>query len=90
MICHIKRHCALYLSSAAWKFVDDHLGIDYGWEIVLMGLLDTPHGNEICTDSDKNYCVTAEHFELIFSIIQNITDAARVYKPAIMQRYYRA
>ena len=26
-----------YYSSAAWKFVEDHLGIDYGWEVVLTG-----------------------------------------------------
>ena len=51
-----------------------------------MGLLDTPQGNEICTDSKRNYCFTAEHFELVFSIIQNITVAARVFKPAMMQR----
>ena len=39
--------------TSAWSFVNDHLGIDYGWEVVLMGLLDTPTGNEICVDSQK-------------------------------------
>ena len=28
-------------ATAAWEFVEQHLGVDYGWEIVLMGLLDT-------------------------------------------------
>ena len=26
-----------YYSSAAWKFVEEHMGIDYGWEVVLTG-----------------------------------------------------
>ena len=52
-----------------------------------MGLLDTLHGNEICVDSEKKSCVIAEHFELIFSIAEKYSkDAARVFKPAIMQR----
>ena len=72
---------------AAWTFVDEHVGVDYGWEIVLMGLLDTAHGNEICTDTARKNCVVAEHFELIFSIAEKYSkDAARVFKPAIMQR----
>ena len=50
------------------------------------GLLDTPNGNEICTDAARNYCVVAEHFEMLFSIVQNVSVAARVFKPAIMQR----
>lgn len=74
-------------ATAAWEFVDAHLGIDYGWEIVLMGLLDTQNGNDICMDSEKKNCVVAEHFEMIFSIAQKYSkDAARVFKPAIMQR----
>ena len=51
------------------------------------GLLDTPNENEICTDAARNYCVVAEHFEMLFSVVQNISVAARVFKPAIMQRY---
>ena len=35
-----------------------------------MGLLDTPHGNEICVDSQKKNCVIAEHWELVFSIAE--------------------
>ena len=27
--------------TAAWEFFDAHKGVDYGWQIVLMGLLDT-------------------------------------------------
>ena len=54
--------------------------------LLFPGLLDTPNGNEICTDAARNYCVVAEHFEMLFSIVQNISVAARVFKPAIMQR----
>ena len=50
--------------------MDGSVGIDYGWEVVLMGLLDTPHGNEICVDSQKKNCVIAEHWELVFSIAE--------------------
>ena len=25
--------------TAAWEFIDDHLGVDYGWEVVLTGFL---------------------------------------------------
>ncbi len=32
---------ANFNATAAWEFVADHAGIDYGWQIVLMGLLDT-------------------------------------------------
>ena len=63
-------------------------GIDYGWEIVLMGLLDSEMGNIICVDAAKTRCVTAEHWELIFSLMDSlgIKAAARIFKPAIMQR----
>ena len=78
---------SLFNATSAWNFVNDHLGIDYGWEVVLMGLLDTPHGNEICVDSQKKNCIIAEHFELIFSIAEKYSkDAARVFVPAILQR----
>ena len=63
-------------------------GIDYGWEIVLMGLLDSEMGNIICVDAERTRCVTAEHWELIFSLMDSlgIKAAARIFKPAIMQR----
>ena len=71
---------------AAWNFIENHQGIDYGWEVVLMGLLDTARGNDVCTDTARKNCITAEHWELVFSIVENVTEAARVFKPAIMQR----
>ena len=78
---------SIFNATSAWNFIDNHLGIDYGWEVVLMGLLDTPHGNEICVDSQKKNCVIAEHWELIFSIAEKYSkDAARVFVPAILQR----
>jgi hypothetical protein len=27
--------------TTAWEFIDDHLGVDYGWEVVLTGFLVT-------------------------------------------------
>jgi len=74
--------------TAAWEFFNAHEGIDYGWEIVLMGLLDSEMGNIICVDAERTRCVTAEHWELIFSLMDSlgIKAAARIFKPAIMQR----
>lgn len=73
--------------TAAWQFVEDHLGVDYGWEIVLMGLIDTETGNEVCVDSQKENCIKLPHWEMVFSIMEKVSkDAARLFKPAIMQR----
>ena len=82
-----RQRVAHFNVSSAWEFIDAHLGIDYGWEVVLMGLLDTLHGNDVCVDAARKKCVTAEHFELIFSIGEKYSsDVARVFKPAMMQR----
>jgi hypothetical protein len=62
--------------NAAWEFVDAHLGIDYGWEIVLMGLLDTRHGNEICVDSARTNCIVAEHWEMVGALTEKLADVA--------------
>lgn len=72
---------------SAWNFVNEHLDIDYGWEVVLTGVLDTLHGNQICLDSAKTRCIVNEHFEFIFSVAEKYSkDVARLFKPAIMQR----
>lgn len=74
-------------ATSAWEFVEEHMGIDYGWEVVLMGLLDTPEGNVLCADAAKEMCIVAEHWEMVFSVAEKVADvAARLFKPAIMQR----
>ena len=30
---------ALFNETSAWHFIDEHMGIDYGWQNVLMGWL---------------------------------------------------
>ena len=30
---------ALFNETSAWNFIEEHLGVDYGWEIVLTGWL---------------------------------------------------
>ena len=73
--------------TSAWEFIDAHLGVDYGWEVVLMGWLDSHEGNKICADTAGIMCTEKEHFEMIFSVAEKIAyAAARVFKPAIMQR----
>ena len=32
-------NAALFNETAAWDFIEDHMGIDYGWEVVLTGWL---------------------------------------------------
>ena len=34
-----EKNRALFNETAAWKFIDDHLGVDYGWEVLLSGWL---------------------------------------------------
>ena len=29
----------MFNETAAWEFIDDHMGIDYGWQVVLTGWL---------------------------------------------------
>ena len=31
------KNAEVFNETAAWKFIDDHLGIDYGYEILLTG-----------------------------------------------------
>jgi len=71
----------------AWEFVDSMIGIDYGYEVVLTGLLDTLYDNLPCAGSNNTFCLEPEHFEMLFSYVERLSDeVARVFKPAIMQR----
>jgi len=74
---------------SAWEFVDRMYGIDYGWEVVVMGWLDTVRENFPCI-KDRNLgdiCLEPEHLEMLFSYLQRVSyDAARVFVPAIQQR----
>jgi len=73
--------------TAAWQFVEGMIGVDYGYEVVLMGLLDTLYDNMPCAGSDGYMCLEPEHFEFLFSYIERVSKvAARVFKPAVMQR----
>jgi hypothetical protein len=73
--------------TAAWEFIDAHLGVDYGWEVVLMGFLDSHDGNRLCADTAATMCTEKEHFEVVFSVAEKVAyAAARVFKNAIMQR----
>jgi hypothetical protein len=52
-----------------------------------MGFLDSHEGNFLCADTAGTMCTEKEHFEMIFSVAEKLLDAAaRVFKPAIMQR----
>jgi hypothetical protein len=71
----------------AWQYIDGMYGIDYGWEVVLTSLLDTTEGNLVCADSAGNMCIRADHWEMAFHLVEKFSaDAARVFKPAMMQR----
>jgi len=73
--------------TAAWEFVDAMLGVDYGYEVVLTGLLDTLYDNMPCAGSDQTMCLEPEHLEFLFSYVERVSKvAARVFKPAVMQR----
>ena len=73
--------------TAVWQFVDGMVGVDYGYEVVLTGLLDTLHDNLPCAGSNNTFCVEPEHLEFLFSYIERVSsEASRVLKPAIMQR----
>ena len=74
---------------AAWDFVESMKGVDYGYEVVLTGLLDTLTDNLPCASQseDTPFCLEPEHFEMLFTYVERISaEVARVFKPAIMQR----
>ena len=73
--------------TAAWQFVESMVGVDYGYEVVLTGLLDTLYDNMPCAKTDQTQCLEPEHFELLFSYMERVSKvASRVFKPAVMQR----
>jgi hypothetical protein len=73
--------------TAAWQFVESMLGVDYGYEVVLTGLLDTLYDNMPCAGSGQTMCLEPEHLEFLFSYIERVAKAAaRVAKPVVMQR----
>jgi hypothetical protein len=63
---------ATFNETAAWEFIENHLGIDYGWEIVLMGYLDSHEGNRVCADNAGTMCTEKEHWELLFSVAEKV------------------
>ncbi|XP_023336294.1 uncharacterized protein LOC111707424 isoform X2 [Eurytemora carolleeae] len=75
-------------SDLAWDLIETWYGIDYGYEVVLMGLLDTMYDNMPCVPTaEGDMCIEPEHFEMLFSYIERVsTTVARVYKPAMLQR----
>ncbi len=73
----------------AWDLVDRLVGNDYGYEVVLMGWLDTIKDNLPCLKDRElsDFCLEAETFELLFAYIQRVSfAAARVFVPAVQQR----
>jgi len=50
----------------AWEFVDSMMGVDYGYEVVLTGLMDTLYDNLPCAGSNNTFCLEPEHFEMLF------------------------
>merc|ERR1712080_441145 len=63
------------------------MGVDDGYEVVLMGLLDTYSDNLPCAGANRTMCLEPQHFEMLFSYVERISPvASRVFKPAIMQR----
>ena len=77
---------------AAWAFVEGMRGVDYGYEVVLTGLLDTLTDNLPCASAseDTPFCLEPEHFEMLFSAVERLPllgeEVSRVFKPAMMQR----
>merc|ERR1712212_794152 len=73
--------------TAAWDFIDSMMGVDYGYEVVLTGLIDTLYDNMPCANKDSTGCLEPEHLELLMSVGERLSEeAARILKPAIMQR----
>ena len=71
----------------AWDFVESMIGVDYGYEVVLTGLIDTLYDNLPCAGADNTFCLEPEHFEMLFTFTERVSkDVSRVFKPAVMQR----
>jgi len=76
-------------NTKSWEFIETVLGVDYGYEVVLSGWLDTINENLPCPKDREigDMCLEAEHFEMLFSYIQRVSfDAARVFVPMVQQR----
>ena len=72
----------------AWEFVEKYRGIDYGFEVLLTGWLDSNEGNRVCMNKEKTWCLEpAYHIEFLFSVVDRVSqDAVRIMKPALMNR----
>ena len=71
----------------AWDYIDAVLGNDYGWEVVVMGLLDMYLGSDICADNAREMCMEPETWEMFFHVAEKQSEeAARSFKPAMMVR----
>jgi len=62
--------------SAAWDFIDSMMGIDYGYEVVLTGLIDTLYDNMPCANKGGSHCLEPEHLELLMSVVERLSEEA--------------
>lgn len=64
---------------SANAFIDAHLGVDYGYEVLLIGWIDTIKDNYPCRRSDKfdkkdwNICIEPELIEYMFTQVDRIS-----------------
>lgn len=61
---------AKFNATSANEFIDSMLGIDYGYENVLMGWIDTLTQNYPCLPGQNDLCLVPELFDVLFSTLE--------------------
>jgi len=66
--------------TSANKYVDFMYGIDYGYESMLMGWIDTIKDNYPCLPDNKDLCLSKELVDVVFSnLVPYVPVAGRVW-----------
>ena len=65
-----ERHAAMFDEQRAWAFVEENLGLDYGYHTLLWGWIDTAQDNYPCLPPDfSSRCLHWELIETLFAIV---------------------
>lgn len=67
------------------KFIDSMMGVDYGFEVLLVSLIDSADRSFPCLKND--ICLNSEFLEILFTNLERyIPLATRTWKPAMNNR----
>ncbi len=71
---------AKFNETAANEFIDSMLGIDYGYEAMLMGWIDSVKDNLPCLPPNFDYCLSPELLDVLFANIERYVSVRNYFK----------